>query len=223
MAARNSATLEATFARQFEERSGYIFYRRTPFTHPPFQSPRAFTVSREERDRFIADFNRDAPLIQKKIARDFFIAIVSFMVSAAFVRIIASHWDVLILTVHLITIFVIENRRLKFIWDAPVRALIGRPSSDWAPEPTKRFYKPIKNYTMGELVLGILFGIIGAGSLTGLVRTGRGPNIGLEFYAFVAALMSYFVIVGVRCFMTIYNRAMKSQPKHPRGKEYKRD
>jgi hypothetical protein len=206
MAARNISTLEATFARQFEEYSGYIFYRRTPFTHPPFRSPKAFTVSREERDRFIADFNRDAPIIQKKMTRDFFIAMVSFFVSTAFVRIIASHWEVLILTVHLVAIFVIENRRLKSVWDAPVRALLGRPSSDWAPEQTKRFYKPIKDYNTGELVLGILFGIIGAVSLSGLARTGRGPNVSLEFYAFVVALMSYFLIVGVRCLITATRR-----------------
>jgi hypothetical protein len=213
MAARNSSTLEATFARQFEDHSGFIFYRRTPFTHPPFQSPKAFTVSREERDRFIADFNRDAPIIQKKMTRDFFIAMVSFFVSTAFVRIIASHWEVLILTVHLVAIFVIENRRLKSVWDAPVRALLGRPSSDWAPEQTKRFYKPIKDYNTGELVLGILFGIIGAGSLSGLVRTGRSPNVSLEFYAFVVALMSYFLFVGLRCLMVAIRRLFSRDSK----------
>jgi hypothetical protein len=210
-----STMMEQTFSRQFEERSSFILYRRTPFAHLPLRSAKAFCVTREEKDRFIADFSRDAPIIQRKMTRDFSFAIVSYVATAACVRMFANHWEVILLVLHLVAIFVIENRRLKWVWDAPIRALKGRPSTDLAPEQAHRFYKQIVDYSASELALGIMFGVIGAASLFGLAQTFDAPHIDIGTYVFVVVLMSYFLIVGLRCLIAAIGRIAHPKSKQP--------
>lgn len=191
------------FVAQFEEQQGFLVYQWISFVLPWRTKSPGYIVSAAERDRFIADFQRDSPVIMRRMVRDIFIAFFSFVASSQFLHALfgdyATDLELALLLAHLGTIFVVENRRLKEIWDAPLRAMAGRAP---APFATKRKYgliKPVARMDGGELALGGFMGLICAGCI-GLVLTAeRTPNFSAFNYYAVLALFGLIVLLGIRC------------------------
>lgn len=191
------------FVSQFEERQGLLVYQPISFVLPWMGGNQTYIVSAAERDRFIADFQRECPVIMRRMVIDIFIAFFSFAASSQILHGIfgdyATTLELALLLAHLGTIIVVENRRLKEIWDAPLRAIGNRAPAPFAPKRKYGLIKPVARMDGGELALGGAMGLIGAGCL-GLLLTAE-PTSAFSPVKYYAGLVLFGLIValGIRC------------------------
>ncbi|MFM5950029.1 MAG: hypothetical protein ACKOPM_12530 [Novosphingobium sp.] len=195
-----NSQLYKLFAAQFAERQGLLIYQATSFKTGRTTAD-AYIVSPAERDRFIADFNTQAPLVQKKMARDFILAVLSLIASSLILGPIFPDFlhqaEMILFFVHLVAVFIIENRRLEELWNVPMRAMIGR-----VPAPTeligkKPWLKPFSELDGKELGLGLIFGAFGFVSLIGITARPRAATVSDMTYYFALAPLALFALIGV--------------------------
>lgn len=127
------------FEAQFHEAHGFVFYERLSFVAPWLRGRggEVYQMFVAERDRFLSDFRRDAPAVFVKMDHDLLKAIGSLFLSSLVLHSFTGPWfttlEIALFFVHLAVIFVVENRRLKALWDArtgwpPLGAKLPSPS-----------------------------------------------------------------------------------------------
>lgn len=213
--ASGSAQLYKLFASQFAERDGLIIYEWISFRTVRIKRDRAYIVKGAERDRFIADFNAAAPLVEKKMMRDFVLAIISLVTSGTILGpLFGGYLEFLELGLffaHLITVFVIENRRLEELWNAPLQALALRvPAPDHFLRP-RPWIKPLSDYDWKELGMGLVLGGIGVVNLFALISQPKKPEVASSTYAIALGVFALFVLIGIATVMAIAARILKPE------------
>lgn len=195
--------MDDLFASQFEDQHGYIVYQRISFVLPWLGRGPAVIVTATEHDRFIADFARESPAIMRRMIIDIFIAFGSFVVTSAFFQAVfgefATTVELTLLLVHLIGITVAVNRRLGVLWDAPLRATVGRAPAPFAKPRKPGVIKPVARMRGGELATGIVMGLICAGCAGVVLGSPRAASVPALSYYSILALYAVMILLGVRC------------------------
>jgi hypothetical protein len=208
---RESAeSMNDLFVSQFSQRDGFIVYQRSSFLLPVGQKGNGYIVSAAERDRFIADFTARSPAIMGRMIRDIFIAFFSFagtsQVFHALLGEYASNVELALLLAHLVTIVMVENRRMKEIWDAPMAVLATRAPAPEFMQKGTRWLKPMSAVRERDLFVGASIGVFCAA--TWILKYGepRAADVSaFDFYA-AQAMFALMSAVGVMCVVELVRR-----------------
>jgi hypothetical protein len=203
----DSASLIRLFKSQFAINEGYIVYEWISFKTGRPKPDRAFIVNAAERDSFEAEFQLKAPVFQRKMARDAVLALVSLIASNLILGdFLHEYWqilDVFLFIAHLLTISIIESRRLEAMWDAPLEALARRaPVPPFLLRPKPRI-KPLSQADWKELSLGIGLGVIAAFSGKPLIFQPRNRAVSEEVYHIAASALLLLVVIGIVCLLIV--------------------
>jgi hypothetical protein len=195
--------MDELFVSQFEDQNGFIVYQRLSFVLPWLSRGTPVIVTAAERDRFIAEFTAESPAIMRRMMIDIFIAFGSFVVTSEFFHAVfgeyATSVELTLLLTHLIAIVVAVNRRLGLLWDAPLRATVGRAPAPFAPQRRRGLIKPVERMTNQELVAGIVTGLICAGCAGIVLGSPRASEVPAFTYYTILALFAAIVVLGIRC------------------------
>lgn len=198
-----SEKMIAWFVSQFAEEHGYVIYRRQAFASPWEKKAQPYIVTAAERDGFIADFRRDAPLILRRMRNDIFIAFASFVVTSQISHLIlgefAAEVELALLLAHIGTITVIEQRRLARVWDAPLRALALRAPAPFPPDGRPGIREYLARLDGRELGVGGAMGLICGANAGVVLAEGRGPEVSALTYYGGLALMVGILALGIVC------------------------
>ncbi|MFM5923010.1 MAG: hypothetical protein ACKOPG_02335 [Novosphingobium sp.] len=152
------------FAAQFGEQDGLVLFQAMPFTGLRLRRGPVYFISPAERDRFIAEFNRDGLAVMNRMLRDILLAVVSFMVTTQAVSVLfgngAGLFEAILFYGHVGTIVWIEQGRLSNLWDAPTKALALRAPAPGEFSQPRQLFRPMAELHNRELFAGALTGPI---------------------------------------------------------------
>lgn len=191
------------FVSQFEEEHGCVVYRREAFAAPWEQKAPPYIVTLAERDGFIADFRRDAPVVLRRMRNDIFIAFASFVVASQFSHLIlgkfATQVELALLLAHIGAVTVIEQRRLATIWDAPFRSLALRAPAPFPLDRRPGIRKYLARLDDRELAVGTAMGLICGVSAAMVLAKARAPEVSILAYYGGLALLLGLLAFGMVC------------------------
>ncbi len=201
------------FAAQFGEQDGLILFQAMPFTGLRLKRGPVYFIAPAERDRFIADFNRDGLVVMKRMLRDILLAMISFIVMTQIGSALAgnstSTLEAALFYGHVATIAWVEHRRLRELWDAPAKALAHRAPAPGEFSQPRQLFRPMSELSKRELLAGSAIGPVCAyGAATWWFTAGE-PGIQGLFQAGAAALCIGVVIFSARCIVETAVRIIK--------------
>jgi hypothetical protein len=199
------------FASQFSQQESYIVYQRRSFALPLGGRGEAFIVTAAERDRFNADFTARSSEIMARMIRDIFIAFFSFVATSQVFHAVlgsyASNVELTLLLAHLVTITIVENQRMKEIWDAPMAVLAGRaPAPPFMQKGTQRF-RPLSLARERDLFVGVIFGVFCAVTWGMTIVEPRANDTSSAMSYAAQAMFALISGLGILCIVELVKRA----------------
>lgn len=187
------------FASQFEAEHGHVVYRRQTFAAPWEDKAPPYIVTAAERDRFIADFRREAPVILRRMRNDIFIAFASFVITSQISHAIlgefATSVELGLLLAHIVAVTLIEQQRLAKVWDAPLAALALRAPAPFPPEGRGGIRKYLARLDGRELAVGAGMGLICGANAAMILARPRALEVSqLTYYGGLVMLLGIVVL-----------------------------